>query len=169
MTSVSIEIHSDKARELRLEKHLRALLKHVPPEHLIGLQLITVVDEMNRRSKNALGFYRQAVDNQGATIVLSVVNIFGGLPRPFLFFPAVVQFHLATTLYHEIGHHHATRHSHGVSRTEQEGAAERYQKKMMVWAFRRWRPFVVAFAPILRPTLRWLRQRLATLAGRSPT
>jgi hypothetical protein len=144
-----------------LEKHLRVLLNHVPPDHLIGLERITVVDRMNRRTRDARGYYQRAYDNHGALIVLSV-SMFDGMPGLLRFLPVAVQFHLAMTLYHEIGHHHATRHSHGVSKTEQEDAAERYKDKMMVWAFRRWRPLVSFFAPILRPTLRWLAGRSAT-------
>ena len=163
MAVLPIDIHSDRAVSLGLEKHLRELLKHVPPEHLIGLERITVIDSMSRKNRNARGTYQPAYDNRRATIQISVDNIFGGLPRWLLFVPAVVQFTLAQTLFHEIGHHHEARLLHGTSKADRERAAERYKSKMVVWAFRRWRPFTVFFAPIIRPALwvgRWALRRV---------
>ena len=160
-TDALIDIQSDRAKPLSLGKRLRELLLHVPPEHLVGLGRISVVDRFSERGHaDALGIYRRAFQRDRAVIELSAPNIFKDTPRLITLFPAWVRFNLAMVLYHEIGHHYEARLMHGVSKRDRENVADRYRAKMLAKSLLHWRWLVRIIYPIVMPILRLQVRRL---------
>jgi hypothetical protein len=133
-----------------IEKFIHTLLRHVPSEHLTGLDMIVVVDQVTHKpSRKAGGIYWQKRGRRQAAIEIAVNAIYKGMPRFVLFLPFIAKFMLANVVYHEIGHHYQ-HFTHGVTRREREIFAEQYRKQMLRKAFLRWRLFLFPLAPLIR-------------------
>lgn len=117
---------------------VRALLAHVPPEHLGGISGITVSgDRPLDDEDDVLGQYYEKFENDPAVIVLYLETMRREVPRLLLQFPITWKILLAQTLFHEIGHHYQ-RFSHGIAKQRQEDHAEAYGMRLTRKAFPGW-------------------------------
>lgn len=148
--SIRIENHCETRLPFDVDATIHKLITVVPREHLVGLDIIILVDQVtHKRGKNAAGIYQQKHGHEPATIQIGLKTIYRGLPRIFPFLPFVNKFLLARTLYHEIGHHYQ-RLVHGVKKKDAEQFAENYSLQMQRKAFYWWRVFLYPLAPIIR-------------------
>jgi hypothetical protein len=147
--TLRIESQYKRAIPLNIEKLAKNLLEKVPPEHLIGLDVISFVDTIpHKKNKLAGGLYWQKVGRDPALIEIGIEEIYRGMPRLCFFLPFIPKFMLANVLFHEIGHHFQ-RLAHGVSKREREAFADRYAKQMLKKVFRKWLFFLLPFAPLI--------------------
>lgn len=155
----SIEIRAkSKFIGFLLARRVKTLIRIVPKEHLMGLDQIVLVDVISsKKSKNMGGLYRKKQDREPCSIELSVDSIYRGMPKLLHAVPFAASFVLASTLYHEIGHHYQTRLTHGIGRRESEDFAEKYSKEMMKKRFRWW---LLCLSP-LSFVIKYLRNRVA--------
>lgn len=146
-----------------IEKMVNALLKSVPPEDLVGLQEILLVDEITTDSPGRKeGIYKMRVRHDPARIELAVKTIYRGVPRLVFFLPFVPKFLFAMVLYHEIGHHYQQYFTHRIKKKASENFAEKYSNRMLIKRFCGW----LRFFYVLRHPIRWLRKKLR---GRAET
>jgi hypothetical protein len=120
------------------------LLRSVPNRYLCGLRLVRLAaaSELSRGRRRshtksrgrkvpidcAAGLYHAACKNAPATIELFIDNMYRGVPRWVLFIPLFRRLFLASTLYHEIGHHiHRTMQP---EHTEREDVADRWSGRL---------------------------------------
>ena len=147
--ALRIEIHFKGAIPLNIEKLVKNLLKKVPSEHLIGLDVISIVDQVtHKKNKLAGGLYWQKVGRDPALIEIAIEEIYGGMPRLCFFVPFIPKFMLANVLFHEIGHHFQ-QVTHGVSKQEREFFADNYKKHMLKRAFWGWRLLLYPLTPLI--------------------
>jgi len=134
---------------------VNGLLRHVPPEHLVGLGEIALVDVLSKEAREGIrGAYLAATREGAARIEISVPGIYARAPR-FLFRSCFLRYlYLADVLYHEIGHHYVKRLRHGIDRKRGEVEAERYKKAMLRKAFPVWRRVLAPIGPLVRWLLR---------------
>jgi hypothetical protein len=142
--------------------YIRKLLRHVPPEHLLGLEEILIVDEVAHRQlrrTGASGLYHPRQDANPARIELGLSTVYHDMPRILLFVPFIKKFLLANALYHEIGHHyeHIT---HQQPKERKEDFASKYSTRMLTRAFYWWFLIFVPLRPVIKAMLR--------RAGRTP-
>ena len=112
------------------------ILDYVPEGDILGLSYIFVVDlPSNRKSfqDRTLGSYFPKVSNQPAYIELYLKNLFAHIKsaeslRQML---PIQELGLATTIYHEIGHHVRQIRTHGISKSKNENFARSYGKEIM--------------------------------------
>ena len=161
MQNMNIKIDNQLQNKIfwfNIEKNIRKLLGVIPKEHLIGLERITIVDEIkDRKAKRLAGVYEKKNGVRSATIELSVKSIYKGMPKIFFFLPFVAKFTLADVLFHEIGHHYHHNYKHGIGKARKEKFAENYRKEMLKKAFWLW---VLIFRPI-SPLVRYLARLVA--------
>ena len=117
-------------------------MKFVPQSHLIGLEKVIVSDTFCGKDENTAALYRRKHINSPASIEIYFYSIFNKKPTYLLFLPFVGKFLIASTLYHEIGHHHHHSFQHGVTKKKSEAYAEKYKKDILIKAFRGWRIFL---------------------------
>lgn len=147
-----IENHYKGTIPLNIEKLVINLVKKVPPEHLIGLDTISLVDKASHKeNKLAGGLYWEKDGKDPSWIEIAIGEIFRGMPRLFFFLPFIPKFMLANVLFHEIGHHFQ-QFTHGVSKRQREAFADAYKKNMLKRTFWGWR---FLLSP-LRPFIYWL-------------
>jgi hypothetical protein len=113
-----VENYKSYVADRRVMAAVQDLLHRVPGGYLTELSGVVLTDgaalgkgktgrvrgRKHRRS-DCLGFYHSARRGQGATITLVIDNILAGYPRWCFRLGIVVDILLASTLYHEIGHH----------------------------------------------------------------
>ena len=151
---MSVQIESRYCIEIPIdaENVIRTLISKIPPEHLIGLGTIMVLDEVTHKgNRQSGGVYWEKDGDQPSRIEIGLNSIYAGMPRIVFFCPFVAKFMLANVLYHEIGHHYQ-RFTHGITKNKQEQFAEKYKRQMLKKAFLWWSLF---FAP-LSPLIHWL-------------
>lgn len=148
--SVRIEKHSQLHVPIDIVKLTRDLIDKIPQDHLIGLESIILVDKVSSRKnkQRSRGIYWSRSGSKPASIEISVVEVYKGMPRFLFLLPFVPKFIFANTLYHEVGHHRQQQ-VHGVSKKDQENFADQYRKEMTKKAFIRWRFFIYPFAKIV--------------------
>ena len=129
---------------------INKLMKFVPQNHLMGLEIIIVSYAFSGKDKNSAALYRRKNSNSPASIEISFSSVFNKKPMTLLFLPFVGKFLLASTLYHEIGHHQHHSFQHGVTKKKSEEFAEKYKKEILKRAFWGWRIFLRPFAPFAR-------------------
>lgn len=134
-----------------VEKNIKKLLQIVPAEHLIGLERIIIVDEIQVTKKRRFaGSYREKQRHEPSTIELSVNSIYRGMPKIFFYLPFISRFTLADILYHEIGHHYHHKFKHGVNKKTKENFADNYSKEMLNKAFWFWKLIFLPITPLVR-------------------
>lgn len=134
-----------------VEKEVNKLLSFIPPEHLMGLERIVLLDEIWANKGHRLaGTYKMKQGLQGPAIEISINSTFRGMPHIFFCLPFVARFTLADILYHEIGHHYHSAHTHGVNKKRKEQFAEDYGKIMLRRAVFFWTFFLRPLSPVLR-------------------
>jgi len=150
--SVQIERRYRIKIPIRVENVIKKLISQIPPEHLVGLGKIIVLDEVtHKRNHHSGGIYWQKDGTQPARIEIGINSVYGRMPRIVFFCPFVAKFMLANVLYHEIGHHYQS-FTHGITQNKQEEFAEKYRMQMLRKAFFWWG---LLFKP-LSPLVHWL-------------
>jgi len=151
--SIRVENLCQARIPFNIESAVRTLLLEVPPQHLLGLDAIIIVDRVrDKKNRQAGGIYRpKERRHQPAVIEIAVSAIYGGMPRIFFFLPFIAKFMLANVLFHEIGHHYQ-RFTHGVTKAAREDFAEMYKRQKLGKAFFWWQ---LLLSP-LTPLIRWL-------------
>ncbi|MCK4830405.1 hypothetical protein KA005_82570 [bacterium] len=133
------------------KKRIKKLILVIPKEHLIGLEKIIIVDQIEDKEKREVGgIYRQKYNNKPSSIELGINSIYKRMPRILFFFPFVATFSLSDVLYHEIGHHYHANFTHGIKKKRQEDFVEDYSKRMMKKKFRWWLRFISPLSPLIR-------------------
>ncbi|MFH1202580.1 MAG: hypothetical protein V1674_06835 [Candidatus Omnitrophota bacterium] len=124
-------INLDKSIKFNFRKNIEELLKFVPQEDLYKINKITIIDyPVERNVKDAAGLYYGYQNAKNIEIVLNVSGMFYKMPRIFfIIFPIIPKLLLATTLFHEIGHH-VQRIGHGYKKEGWEKTAEQYSKEI---------------------------------------
>ena len=152
--SVRIEKRYQAHLPINIERMVRKLLDKVPGEHLIGLDVIIIVDTVShRRDKKSEGLYWPKKGQEQAKIEIAVDAIYKGMPRIVFYLPFVAELMLASVIYHEVGHHYQYQ-THGITKREREDFAEKYKKQMLKKAFFWWRAFSLPFSPLVN----WLKR-----------
>ena len=99
MNAIRIENHCASRVPFDIERLIGRLLKRVPPEHLVGLSAIVLVDRAtDARHPKAAGLYSPQSGQRPAAIELALTAIYGNVPRVFLLLPFVPRFMLAGAL-----------------------------------------------------------------------
>jgi hypothetical protein len=139
-----VEFYRDYVPPVNLRAIVKALLKTVPPNYLVGLKTIVLTnqsalsrDERQRKSwqhgrkrrfAKALGAYSRATRYSPASIRLMVDNIAENVHVWTLRTPVLRHLIVASVLYHEIGHHiHA---AHLPVYEGKENVAEDWSRKL---------------------------------------
>jgi hypothetical protein len=133
-----------------MNRIINKLMKFIPQSHLVGLDRIIIYDTFSGKDKINAAYYLSRDSNSHASIEISFYSVYHGRPMILLFLPFIGKFLLASTLYHEIGHHHHHSLQHGVKRDKSEDYAEKYKKEILREAFWGWRIFLRPFAPFVR-------------------
>ncbi|MDZ4805376.1 MAG: hypothetical protein SGI90_10995 [Candidatus Eisenbacteria bacterium] len=139
---------------------VRQLIAFVPPEHLVGIAMITVSgDRPIEDDDDVLGQYFERWERDPAVIVVYLEPMKREAGRWLRRFPLTWKVLIAQTLFHEIGHHYQ-RFSHGIAKTRQEDHAELYGERLArrafpaaYWWIDRYRPMT---AHLNRLLIRWL-------------
>lgn len=164
---IHVEQHCQGTIPFNIEKLIKRLLGYIPPEHLIGLNKIVILDDVTHgplNKKGAMGIYRHKEVQQPATIEIAVSVIYRGMPRVLFYMPFVAKFMLANTLYHEIGHHYQ-QFTHGVKKQAWEDFADNYRKEMIRKAFKGWLFLFKPFTPLIRLLSRKAQERIRKKRG----
>lgn len=132
---------SDSKTSARVNKILGNLLKVIPGEHLVGLESIIIKDDIkDKRIKGRIaGMYQPGYKNKKPFIVINYGTLFSDVPGIIRIIPFYFKLTLASTLYHEIGHHYHHQLKHGVKKSHMEEFVREYRKKMLAKAFWGWR------------------------------
>jgi len=147
--SVQIERRYRIQVPIDVENVIKALVSKIPPEHLIGLGNIIVLDEVtHKRNQRSGGLYWQKNGEQPARIEIGINSTYGRMPRIVFYCPFVAKFMLANVLYHEIGHHYQ-HFTHGISKNRQENFADKYRRQMLKKAFFWWGLFFKPLSPLI--------------------
>jgi hypothetical protein len=141
---------------MNIERILKRLFKAVPPEHIIGLEKIVVIDKFSGGNANARGLYYAKDSKEQARIHIAFQTVFKGLPRFVGLLPLVSKILLGHVLYHEIGHHYHYTLKAGITKSKREKFSDDYAKKISRIKFRYWRFFFWWLAPIFK----WLGKKL---------
>lgn len=134
------------------EKKITRLLEFIPPEHLVGLDRIVILDEArsaDKKKKPVRGQYVPKKGREPAYIEIAIRNVFKGMPKVFFILPFMTNFMFANVLYHEIGHHYA-RLTHGITTQKQEMFANKYKATLLIKAFKFWGILLLPFRPLIR-------------------
>jgi hypothetical protein len=115
---------------------LQQMLGLVPLADLVDLSLIIVTDLSNSRDANnrkVMGSYFQKTNNKPAYIELYANEILGHINNidQFKMMCPILEYGLATTLYHEIGHHVRVQRSHGIKKSTSEKFANAYKDSLI--------------------------------------
>ncbi len=137
MVKIQVEEGLNKKYNFNFEKNIRSILKHVPEEHVRSLNKIEVVSlPYGRQQRKAYGFYHGEREGEKfPKIVICAENILGNLPKVIFYWPLIPRCFLASTIYHEIGHHYQRLH-HGIKKEKWEKDADAYEKMMTRKAFK---------------------------------
>jgi len=135
-------------------KRVKALLKFVPPQDLIGINKIELINKFeNKTYTNSGGIYSPGKNND-AKIILAIGTIYNGMPTFLHLIPFIPSFLLAMVLYHEIGHHYKNKLMHSTGIKGSEYHAEQYSDKILR---EKYKFFLLAIKPIY-PFIMWLRK-----------
>jgi len=166
-----VENYRDYVPSFDVKKTVTELLSSVPPGYLAGLKRIVLTNRSSltrdqRRQKiwqrgrkhqfsASLGAYYRATRSRPAAVWLFVDNLVRPFPRFILrmhFFQYVV---VASTLYHEVGHHiHA---AHRPVYDGKENVAEDWSRKLSRRFFRPRYWYLIPLVPLLRATSKVLK------------
>jgi hypothetical protein len=131
---LSVKIIDECSQSLPINptKIIKKLLKHIPNEHLIGLDSITLMDNLKYKKhakyKEAAGLYYSKYKTRPAYIEISIEHLCSYDPYVLRLIPFLGEKYLAEVLFHEIGHHYRHR-THGITKRENEDFADEYSKK----------------------------------------
>jgi len=149
-----IEIAPDVQYRYRFdfERHITKLLSIVPPEHLRRLEKVVVVNSWKHKKYSSVrGVYlERPPEGGGPVIVLDANAILGQFPFFARCIPLVYRMALATSLYHEIGHHYQKLRP-GIKREDWEQNAEQYARALFQKAFWSYRWAIVPLRIFLKP------------------
>ena len=149
--TVKIENHlNSKMYSFFINRKIKRYLKHIPQSHLLGLGKITIENSLHGEGKKGAAVYNRKFGNNAASIEIAFDAIYPGISKIQLFLPFFGNFILASTLYHEIGHHHHHSFQHGVNKKKSEAYADRYKKEMLDRALCGWKMILRPVAPLFR-------------------
>ena len=112
------------------------VLASIPSEDVAGIASIyvTAAPETHRQhQRGAPGAYYPKHSQRPAYIAVYLKNLFGPVSNSPLagHLLPILEWGLAQTIFHEIGHHQQHIRSHGVTKRTQEGYADAYAKERM--------------------------------------
>ncbi len=157
----------DRTYPVDFEDTVRALLRRLPPEHVLGLGRITIsggrpLDEA--ADSEILGQYFEAYDGEPAFIMIYPEEMAKEVPFFVRRIPLVWRVLVAETLFHEVGHHYQ-RFTHGIRKPAQEDHAENYgllhAKAAFPFVYRVVHMWQTAKRAVRRAKLWWLERRRA--------
>lgn len=166
-----IKIDSEVKEKIQIdfEKYITDLLAFVPPDHLMHLdQIVVSYFSPDKKNNNALGFYYHQTENKPAYVVLCARNIMQEInetPTVIRIFFLTPRYHIAKTLYHELGHHYQYIR-HGYKKETQERYAEKYRRYMLrkiFWSSKFGRilfPFKPLLSCIFVPIVNFLKKKV---------
>ncbi|MBP7526708.1 MAG: hypothetical protein KA801_02205 [Syntrophorhabdaceae bacterium] len=129
----SIELKVKKL-DFNLADSIEKILQYVPKEHMFRLSCILVADLPVHKSipVGSQGAYFGERNKKGAHIELYFENIFPNSEDPDKFreMLVILQLSLATTIFHEIGHHVQSIRTHGVAQKRSEEYADHYRDSL---------------------------------------
>ncbi|HEC93382.1 MAG TPA: hypothetical protein ENI51_10390 [Candidatus Atribacteria bacterium] len=138
---MKITVTKNGARELKRLRFdaiqsIREILKYVPPNDLIGLSFISITDLPTRKLKKhekIAAAYFKGKKGGGAFIEIYICRLFGHINNPenFRKLLPIQEYGLASTIFHEIGHHVREIRTHGVKKSIGEKFADRYAERIL--------------------------------------
>jgi hypothetical protein len=171
-SNVKIEVEGDIAKKIpfNFKKNIEAMLKVIPPEHILHLGKIRVTSlSPERKQKQAYGlYYGKREGFELPTIVICADSLLKGIPRIiFCIMPFIPRLLLADTLYHEIAHHYQ-RVSRGYKKERWEKDAEQYSKEMRKKLFLSSGVFKLVYSLrfVVVPVLKILKNKGFSFCGR---
>jgi len=165
MGSPRIEVSPDVRSTVDFERHVQVLLRSVPHEDLMGLDAITLLDDLTDRvgrKQGSRGLYWPKTSSGLARIEVAVGAIFRNAPPYIFWLPVLPRLALARVLYHEIGHHRHHVLQHGVGKSSRERFADQYAKQRLQVAFRTSFRMLKPFRGVLQLVLKGFQWRRGT-------
>ena len=168
-----VEQYLNYSPPVEVYSSIRLLLRHVPEEHLEGLQKIVLTNSASLlesfKGKYPAGERRiRAADARGIylnhKIALVMDKILNQYPEVLLLLPMFKTYAIGEVLYHEIGHHIHRREQPGYRANKEEVADEWRDKLLKDFLWKRYWYLAYALRPyvkLVHPQVLKLMPRLA--------